>query len=64
MLTIRGIISFHATNFSPIRSLRQEKLKGEELSTCATLAYATLYGIGTDIDLSKTMYPTIDLLKI
>jgi hypothetical protein len=38
MLAIRGIISFHATNFSPIRSLRQEKIKGEELSTCATVA--------------------------
>jgi hypothetical protein len=38
MLAIQRIISFHATNFGPIRSLRQEKLKGEELSTCATVA--------------------------
>jgi hypothetical protein len=26
-------------------------------------AYAALYDIGTDIDLSKTMYPVIDLPK-
>jgi hypothetical protein len=38
MLAIQGIISFHATNFGPIRPLHQEKLKGEELSTCATVA--------------------------
>jgi hypothetical protein len=39
MLAIRGSLLFHVTSFGPIRSLRQEKLKGEELSTCATIAY-------------------------
>jgi hypothetical protein len=38
MLAIRGSISLHATNFDLIRSPHQEKLKGEELSTCATVA--------------------------
>jgi hypothetical protein len=45
MLAIRGSISFHAINFAPIRSLRQEELIGEELNTSATVAclYCTIW---------------------
>jgi hypothetical protein len=39
MLAIQGSISFHATNFCPIRSLRQEKLIDKELNTSAIVAY-------------------------
>jgi hypothetical protein len=33
MLAIQGSISFHATNFGPIRSLHHKKFKGDELNT-------------------------------
>jgi hypothetical protein len=38
MLAIQGSISFHVTNFGPIKSLHHENFMGEELNTSSTVS--------------------------